>query len=59
MNYTGGDLIILEIALQHYLKGIDLSTHAGQYMTSLLGKLENHLQQLSEAGIKDTALVQK
>ena len=48
MNLTYGDLIIIEIALMHYLKDLDLSMQSGQYMSELIGKCEYELGQLRE-----------
>ena len=55
MNLTFGDLIIVEIALLHYLKDMDLALQSGQYMSSLLGKVEYELAELSEAAGKGAA----
>ena len=54
MNLTFGDLIIVEIALVHYIKDLDLSMQSGQYISELLGKIEYTLAQLRQAasGIK-------
>lgn len=52
MNLTYGDLIIIEIALLHYLKDLDLSMQSGQYMSELIGKCEYELAQLKEAAGK-------
>jgi len=49
MNLTYGDFIILEIALVHYIKELDLSMHSGQYISELLGKLEYELAELKAA----------
>lgn len=49
MNLTFGDLILVEIALLHYLKDIDLALQSGQYMSQLLGKIEFELGQLNQA----------
>ena len=46
MNLTFGDLIIVEISLVHYIKELDLSMAAGQYISELLGKIEYELSQL-------------
>ena len=40
MEWTLGDLIILELALANYLKGIDISMHAGQQCAAIIGKIE-------------------
>lgn len=40
MNLTYGDLIIIEIALVNYIKELDLSMQAGQYISELLGKID-------------------
>jgi len=55
MNLTFGDFIILEIALVHYLRDLDLSMQSGQYISELLGKIEFELanikqQQLEQLG---------
>ena len=49
MNLTFGDLIIVEIALVHYIKELDLSMQSGQYISELLGKVEYELSQLRQA----------
>ena len=49
MNLTFGDLIIVEIALVHYVKELDLSMQSGQYISELLGKIEYELAQLRQA----------
>jgi len=49
MNLTFGDLIIVEIALVHYIKELDLSMQSGQYISELLGKVEYNLSQLRNA----------
>ena len=49
MNLTFGDLIIVEIALVHYVKELDLSMQSGQYISELLGKIEYELAQLKQA----------
>lgn len=49
MNFTFGDLIIVEIALVHYIKDLDLSMQSGQYISELLGKVEYELGQLKQA----------
>jgi len=49
MNLTFGDLIIIEIALVHYCKDLDLSMQSGQYISELLGKVEYELAALKGA----------
>ena len=49
MNLTFGDFIMLEIALVHYIKELDLSMQSGQYVSELLGKLEYELSQIRMA----------
>ena len=49
MNLAFGDLIIVEIALVHYVKELDLSMQSGQYISELLGKIEYTLAQLKQA----------
>lgn len=48
-NLTFGDFIIIEIALVHYTKDLDLSMMSGQYISQLLGKIEYELAQLQGA----------
>ena len=49
MNFTFGDLIIIEVALVQYAKDLDLSMQAGQYVSELLGKTEYMLAQLKDS----------
>ena len=49
MNLTYGDLIIIEIALVNYIKELDLSMQAGQYISALLGKIEYELSQIQQS----------
>ena len=49
MNLTYGDLIIIEIALVTYMKELDLSMQAGQYISMLLGKVEYELSQIQQS----------
>jgi len=49
MNLTFGDLIIVEIALVHYLQGLDLSMQSGQACTELIGKIEYQMAELKQA----------
>lgn len=49
MNFTYGDLIMLELCILAYLKNVDLSLQSGQYFTELVGKLEYNLSQIKEA----------
>jgi len=44
-----GDLIIIELALAHYLKGIDISMQAGQQCAAIIGKLEYQISKLMQA----------
>jgi len=46
MNLTFGDLIILEISLVTYIKGLDMSMQSGQYISELLGKLEYEMAEI-------------
>ena len=46
MNFTFGDLIIVEIAIVNYMKELDLSMQSGQYLSELLGKVEYNLSQI-------------
>ncbi len=48
MNLTFGDFIIIEIALVHYIKGLDLSMQSGQYISELLGKIEYELAEIRQ-----------
>ena len=56
MNFTYGDLIIIEIALVQYLKELDLSMQAGQYISELLGKTEYELSQIRNAAGNQSGL---
>lgn len=56
MNLTYGDLIVLEIALLQYIKNLDLSTQSGQYVSSLLGKLEYQMSKIAETSQKNIPL---
>lgn len=49
MNLTFGDFLLIEIALVHYCKELDLSMQSGQYISELLGKIEYQLAQLRQA----------
>ena len=49
MNLNFGDLMIIEIALVHYLQGLDLSMQSGQACTELIGKVEYQMQELKQA----------
>lgn len=49
MQLTLGDLILIELALANFLKGIDLSMQAGQQMATIIGKLEYQIGQLQQA----------
>ena len=51
MNLTYGDFIIIEIALVHYIKDLDLSMQSGQYISELLGKVEYELAELKTAAL--------
>lgn len=53
---TYGDFIIIEIALLHYISGLDLSTQSGQYLTEILGKIEYNLAQIKQETIKNTPI---
>ncbi len=48
MNLTFGDFIIIEIALVHYIKGLDLSMQSGQYISELLGKIEYEIAEIRQ-----------
>jgi len=54
MNLTFGDLIIVEIALVHYVKELDLSMQSGQYISELLGKVEYKLSQIRASASPST-----
>ncbi len=49
MNLTLGDLIILEIALVHYLQNLDLAMTCGQVVTELIGKIEYQMAEIQGA----------
>jgi len=50
-----GDLIIVELALAHYLKGVDVSMMAGQQCAAIIGKIEYQIGQLIAAAGKQSA----
>lgn len=52
MNLTFGDLIIVEIALVHYIKELDLSMQSGQYISELLGRIEYLLSEMRQEASK-------
>ena len=49
MNLTFGDLIIVEIALVHYIRDLDLSMQCGRYLTELMGKVEYLMAEINQA----------
>jgi len=55
MELNLGDLILLEIALANFLKGIDLSMQAGQQCAQIIGKLEYGINRIQEAAQKQMA----
>ena len=55
MNLTFGDFLIVEIALLHYMKDLDLAMQSGQYLSELLGKIEYNLAQLHQAAATQLA----
>lgn len=48
-EFTYGDLITVEMILVEKMKNIDLSLHSGQYMVSLLGKIEYKIGSIQDA----------
>ncbi len=56
MNLSFGDLIIIEIALVHYIKDLDLSMQSGQYISELLGKVEYNLAEIKQAELKSAPI---
>lgn len=54
MELTLGDLIILELALAHYLKGIDISMQAGQQCAQIIGKIEYQIGAIQAAITQQT-----
>ena len=54
MELTLGDLILIEISLASFLKGIDLSMMAGQQLIQIIGKLEYQISRISEAAAKQS-----
>lgn len=46
-EFNIGDLIVLEIALQKFLSGLDLSLEAGKHCTQIIGKIENQIQRVT------------
>ena len=55
-DFTYGDLITLEMVLVEKMKNVDLSLHSGQYMVSLLGKIEHKIGAISAAAEKQIPL---
>lgn len=49
-NFTFGDLIVLQLALQKYIKDVDLTTSAGHYCSQLVAKIECQMNKLAQAG---------
>ncbi len=49
MNFTYGDLIMIELTLLSYVKEIDLSLQSGQYFSELIGKIEYNLSEIKAA----------
>lgn len=47
MEFAPMDLVILEIALQKFMKDIDLGLEAGRQCAYILGKIENKLAQMT------------
>lgn len=47
-----GDLIVIEIALVHFFKDIDLSLAAGKQVQETVGKIEYQIAQIQTAAIK-------
>ena len=54
MELTLGDLILIELALANFLKGMDLSMQAGQQFAAIIGKIEYQIQQMLAAIAKQT-----
>jgi len=52
MELTLGDLILLELALAHFLKGVDLSMQAGQQASEIIGKLEYQILAIRQASAR-------
>lgn len=52
MNLTFGDLLLLEIAMVHYVQNLDLSMQSGQAVTEIIGKLEYQMAQCRAAAEK-------
>lgn len=48
-EYTIGDLMIIELALVSFIKGLDLSMQAGQQISQIIGKTEYKIQSIQEA----------
>ena len=54
MEITLGDLIIIEFALSHFLKGTDLSMQAGQQAANIIGKVEYQISKITSAQAAQT-----
>lgn len=47
IEFAPMDYVILEIALQKFMKDIDLGLEAGRQCAFILGKIENNLAQIT------------
>lgn len=47
--FTVGDLIIIEIALTHFFKNLEIGMGAGQQVSDILGKCEYEIRRIQEA----------
>jgi hypothetical protein len=48
LELTLGDLVLIELALANFLKGVDLSMQAGQQMATIIGKIEYQIGRIGE-----------
>lgn len=48
-DFSLGDLVIIELSLANYVKGIDLSMYAGQQVANIIGKVEYNIANIAEA----------
>ena len=54
LELTLGDLVLIELAIANFLKGIDLSMQAGQQMAQIIGKVEYQIGRIAEMAAKQT-----
>lgn len=48
-DFSLGDLVIIELSLANYIKGLDLSMYAGQQVANIIGKVEYNIANITDA----------